>query len=623
MQMKSILRLLSLIALFAVLGSGVSHAGGGSKEKATFYSKATATAVPTGSGKVYISANTAAGSNIEYKESMELPYSREDEGDTAPTKATHTYYFYAQPEEGYIFNRWMLVNNTTGKTSQASLVTPYSRNVSTTAASEDAVGTSTALVQLQAEFIPTPPIQVAAGNLASYSTTSISNKANKVGDKVTLKAGRQTMGTGMGTLNMGRSVVFDGWYNKANELVSTDETFEYTIPEDCKDELFTANYKFVPLIHGDGYYRVRWTYSEQYWTVTGNYDPTPSMFTNHDSRKIDGVLDLTERSDYSCPGSIIKMTADSYNITDDFKNNVTVANNIVLEAQGTSTRSILSKYTINIQSGEFTGNYKLMSSSGTKVQIASNEHGSNDLGYLYVRPDYTGNISTDADAYFDFEPIDEAHVDRFYYGAKADAVMYFDGGYWVSMYTSFPYYLYDEGMEAYYVPEIMQENGEAVALLEKIEGGKVPAYTAVLLKCPGTTAIENRMIPSMEEYPALETNLLKGEFQLNKSKSDTNKAKADSSKRVLSCNSDNTVGFYKLADGTELAANRAYLDVSSVPAAQRSNIRIATSRSGLNSLIMESQSPAPAAIYDIYGRKVTEMKPGNIYLVNGKKVLYN
>ncbi len=52
--MKSFFRVFSLITILTLSGTEIAYANIGSKEKATFYSKATATATPTGSGKVYL-----------------------------------------------------------------------------------------------------------------------------------------------------------------------------------------------------------------------------------------------------------------------------------------------------------------------------------------------------------------------------------------------------------------------------------------------------------------------------------------------------------------------------------------------------------------------------------------
>ena len=187
---------------------------------------------------------------------------------------------------------------------------------------------------------------------------------------------------------------------------------------------------------GPGYYRVRWSYRQQFWTLSGSYDPTPGMFTTHDSRKLDGVLDLTQDNDFSNPGAIMKLDATKFSLIDNYSEETVVAEGLSLEAQGVSTAVVLKGKTLKLQTCHNIGFYKILYSS---YQIASSEHGAGTLGYLYVNSDQTGKSASDPDSYFEFEPVDYDHVDEFYFGVEPKENMEYDGGYWTSMYTAFPY----------------------------------------------------------------------------------------------------------------------------------------------------------------------------------------
>ena len=79
--------------------------------------------------------------------------------------------------------------------------------------------------------------------------------------------------------------------------------------------------------------------------------------------------------------------------------------------------------------------------------------------------------------------------------------------------------------------------------------------------------------------------------------------------------------FCKVAVGTTLNGynNRAYLDLSASGASFSNNVRVSFDGvTGIESSVEEFQEQV---IYDICGRRVHEMKPGNIYIVNGRKVL--
>lgn len=129
-------------------------------------------------------------------------------------------------------------------------------------------------------------------------------------------------------------------------------------------------------------------------------------------------------------------------------------------------------------------------------------------------------------------------------------------------------------------------------------------------------------------------------FQLNSQAPDRNNPGLDlghtkfdeATMRVFSANAEGTVGFYKLpatADGAadELGANKAYLDISGMNVRQGSPIKIVTANdmSGVEDISIDEHSTTiqdNAVVYDIYGRRVTHMVPGNIYIVDGKKIVY-
>ncbi len=573
--------------------------------KTYYYSSVTAQA-NTGEGTVYVSESSTAPSASEYKES----YTHTVKSESTPTDV----FLYALPaKDGNIFKYWL--------DADSNQVT--STYITVTGSESEG---SPSKYSYTAVFGEAAPVTVISENL-TLGTASIDKIDNTIGDEVVITAAlAEPWAGGMGSRKWSKSHTFDGWYDKDGNLVSTETKYKFTITE---PNTYTARFKWTPFVTGPGYYRVRWSYAEQFWALRGSYDPTPLMSLSGDSRKLNGVLDLTVNGHHSDPSTIMKLSASSFNMIDSYKEEVTVAKGLVLESQGVSTSTVLSKYTLNLNTTHNVGFYKIMSGS---VQIASSEHGTTAEGYLYVNSDQTGKPGSDPDSYFEFEPVDLEHVDQFYFGAEPVQEMEYDSGYWTSMYTSFPYECYEsDGVEAYYISEVGDYSGEHLAVLSKIESGVVPGYTAVLLKCKGLTAKENRLIPLMDDVEGITDNLLKGEFQLRKSKNDDGYVTYDSSTmRVFSVNGEGTLGFYKLAanaDGTaqELVPNRAYLDISKLPNVANGPVRIVDSRyidmSGIENVGVDANS-GDDRIFDIYGRRVKEMTPGNIYIRNGRKILY-
>lgn len=254
------------------------------------------------------------------------------------------------------------------------------------------------------------------------------------------------------------------------------------------------------------------------------------------------------------------------------------------------------------------------------------------------------------------QPIDEEHIDLFWFGAKPEEHMDYDNGLWTSMYTAFPYKVYEpDGVEAYYITETKspERNDNTYACLTKIEDGIVPANTAVLLKCHSTDSKENRLIPLApgEVTKKIEGNLLKGEFQLYTDANKNGRKNYDaSSMRLLGLDAMGSLGFVDVTkegdmvqqyetfavgddNDAELAPNKIYLDLNEVSDEHRGAeaFRITTYKeyndnftTGIADIMVDNPGvkDSDRNIYDLFGRTITNPQRGNIYIINGKKVLW-
>lgn len=166
-----------------------------------------------------------------------------------------------------------------------------------------------------------------------------------------------------------------------------------------------------------------------------------------------------------------------------------------------------------------------------------------------------------------------------------------------------------DGVEVFYATEVA---GEYVTLV-KIESGKIPANTGVIIKADANTY--NFAITS-EEVAAIEGNIFKG--TVNKQTI----TKENGSYYVLGI-VDEKVGMYNAVNGEDdttfiNAGHKAYMYLAG--AASSAGYRFDfDGTTGITEV--ETENANDAVIYDLTGRRVQDMSRAGIYIVNGKKVL--
>lgn len=166
-----------------------------------------------------------------------------------------------------------------------------------------------------------------------------------------------------------------------------------------------------------------------------------------------------------------------------------------------------------------------------------------------------------------------------------------------------------EGVEVFYATEV---EGDYVSLV-KIESGKIPANTGVIIKANANTY--NFAITG-EEVAAIEDNIFKG--TVNKQTI----TKENGSYYVLGI-VDGKVGMYNAVNGEDKttfinAGHKAYMYLAG--AASSAGYRFDfDGTTGITEV--ETENANDAVIYDLTGRRVQDMNRAGIYIVNGKKVL--
>ena len=190
------------------------------------------------------------------------------------------------------------------------------------------------------------------------------------------------------------------------------------------------------------------------------------------------------------------------------------------------------------------------------------------------------NGGEDVRSSFEFEPIDVAHADQFYFGAKPDdntycfcggylsgTKMQYEEGFWTTMYTAFPYECID-GTKAFYIAKSADGTGFVVKPIETVsDNGNtvVPKETAVLLKCNSTDPRENRLIPLPMDanYAAPADNLLCGDYQTNNdTRSGSDDREIAKSYHYTWLDRGNWHSNYKNSDYTQLTSEHYVLDLA-------------------------------------------------------------
>lgn len=261
-----------------------------------------------------------------------------------------------------------------------------------------------------------------------------------------------------------------------------------------------------------------------------------------------------------------------------------------------------------VDNGAFLG-YNGIQNGGSKIafEAASNKLTSaynisfkEGTRYLYVN---TGNF-TDAGG-----GTDNQNGYCFNLEAVTELPVTVTGAGYASFYAPVALEIPAEGVEVFYATEV---EGEYVSLV-KIESGKIPANTGVIIKADPNTY--NFAITS-DEVAAIEGNIFKG--TVNKQTI----TKENGSYYVLGI-VDGKVGMYNAVNGANTgtfinAGHKAYmfLEGAALSAGYRFDFDGTT---GITEV--ETENANDAVIYDLTGRRVQGMNRAGIYIVNGKKVL--
>ena len=215
------------------------------------------------------------------------------------------------------------------------------------------------------------------------------------------------------------------------------------------------------------------------------------------------------------------------------------------ECQGTTSYSIIGYYVKLLKNKD--GSYKAYASHNGITKYLNDEYVE---GFILDEGVVLTNGRESCEWYV--KPVNQAEGQYFAFTPTVTA----EGNHYTTIYAAFPFTL-PAGMTAYYVSIV---DGDK-AVWEEVKDGKVPASTAVYVKCKSKNYADNKVTIEKNGATPITGNLMKGVYFNNGTKKHNNQlAYNPNTMRVLGTMSDGKLGFIT-SDIKFIPANTAYLTV--------------------------------------------------------------
>ena len=475
---KIIILLLTLLSI-----STVSQASVGGP---TFYYKFVAQPNETGAGKVYVTNKEVGVENAKYYDYYGTSVFTEGSLPNVKT-VTVTAFLYAQPTDGYIFTHWAREEN------GMETVFSHARHAADLVTTTNTDKTNPKINYFKAYFAKAGLVYPLSSDDA-LGTVMIDIPTNTIGDVVTM--------TAIPDLFSGQ---FKGWRRNNQSTLITDNPLTLEV-SNANRGVYTAVYEPKGVEDKGVFVIMQNVGTKRYFGVTGTSENT---FGENQRYFLNSMMlvDDDNSDKYYTPAFLLNIKGTP--------NGTGGLNDVIIESQGISTYDISDQH-FKMENFEEDEYFIFGSQNGFTGYLKDNgfaDTGKSQMELIgsYHSPGIWNRWNYNRDYAWRFHLIDEEHFDTNYIGAKADASTLKNGKYYTTMYTSFAYECRD-GMKAYVADKFM-DNGDVH--LKEVKKGRVPAFTAVVLECKGTTPRQNRMMPLTEDLSPIENNLLKGEIWLN------------------------------------------------------------------------------------------------------------
>lgn len=303
-------------------------------------------------------------------------------------------------------------------------------------------------------------------------------------------------------------------------------------------------------LNGNGYYRVKNYGSSRWATLVDNYAQVDFFAGDADLHSM--VLTKDTETILSDPGSIVYITKKSSNQYDVAGQGVTLeslVNNTISirkndSKKGDDNQSLYMIYGTYKGATKYIGDAEIISSEvigETSINVANT-----NLRNWYILP-----LDINSDNYFGAVPSVNTN-----------------NGQYTTLFTSFAYKPYSNGIKAYYISRVGYGMAEMVEITDA-----VPPGSPVIIKCAGEKVSDNKM-EIVEMQNTLPANALTGVYFDYSGYTHTNQVKYDpNTMRILGKCSDGSLGFVT-GNISYIPANTAYLKV---PAGSAPEIKCVTS----------------------------------------------
>lgn len=173
------------------------------------------------------------------------------------------------------------------------------------------------------------------------------------------------------------------------------------------------------------------------------------------------------------------------------------------------------------------------------------------------------------------------------------------------------------GVKAYYVSGTESGNGTTATTTAIAEGEAIPANTGVLLTTTDANISSATMVPALAETDAA---IAEGSNLLHASAGASKEIPTTENAYILT-KQDNQVAFYLCSPTSRtIGMNKSYLVLPTTAAASKFSLNFGTV-TGINNLPTVDEAESNAPVYDLTGRRVSNLQKGGLYIKGGKKFI--
>ena len=564
----------------------------------------------TGGGKVYVTTDPqSTPSYTSYSD-----YTQGDQ-DVVGDYGQRKFYYFAQPDNGYIFSHWADKRyDNTDHSPNSTDGTPYF----STDRTFDGKKNNRTRFYTYAIFLKQDGVIKVQSSDPSKGSVAIDKLNNQYTQTVTITAFPDTQ----------NGVKFLGWRkNGTGEFVSTSASYTLTASAETEGTYYAYFSEPAEVV----YCRIKNNKTGNFLSLyggpdkrAGNHQREVSGESRNDGFKFDDCLQLISPEEaQGNPATVFKLQGSpagqgrtiGVNLSAHGASYLNYVNNndayeLTITTSGSGISHIFAPFTLD-----------------SDISAMNSYFCDEGTGWLVMKT--TDGLSSDVlkSSEWIVYILDENTVEGAF-GANTKAKFKKDGMYYTTMYTDFPYQLKD-GVNAYYLVfnSEFKEITDRV-MFTQVEGDVVPAYLAVVLECPAVQnsatsgTVVNRLLPLPANTQSNVSvnegdNIIKGYICLDGKKRENDKKRM----YVLSSKNDK-LGFYH-STATYMTPNKAYLLVPEGAEEQAEqhakNVTFCfgmpdegsenqeTNGIELSELMVDENDNTP--VYNLNGTKVAEGKP--------------